>query len=222
MNENFINSINESIVIFTNHLDSLKKKNDINEILKADCNDRISLSKFDFFKKINNVSSLITISHLDLLVAIKSLRSSLNNWEKIYSIKNSYLTIFETFKTYEEYRQFLYEVSVNIWSNLKEELSEINLEIRNFKEKFGYETEMSKIRNRIAGHISNDFDLYYNTIINFDGEETAKIVLAFLEIIQKLQNFLTKIMLNEISIKEEDEISKLMTNIEVRSRKRRR
>lgn len=222
MNENLINSINESIVFFTNHLDSLKKKNDINEILKADFNDKISLNKFDFFKKINNVSSLITISHLDLLVAIKSLSNSLNNWEKIYSIKNSYLTIFETFKTYEEYRRFLYEISVNVWSNLKEELSEINLEIRNFKEKWRYETEMSKIRNSIAGHISDDFDLYYNTIINFDGEEAAKIVLAFLEIIQKLQNFLTKIMLNEISIKEEEEILKLMTNIEIRPRKRRR
>jgi len=210
MNESFIKEINESITVFTDHLEFLRKMNEINKSVKRDFNsisDKIDLDEFDFLKSINDVNSLITISHLDLLVTIKSLYCSSNNWEKIFFIKHCYLTIFESFMTYDKYREFLYKTIRNKYPDLQDELREINKDIKDFRNQNKYYTEIYNIRNNIAGHISDDFELYYDTIIKFDGDETGKIVVKFLAIIRKLQNFLTKIMMKErVKEKEFDKV----------------
>lgn len=199
MNENLIKTIDLSINFFTHHLEFLRKMNEMNKSYKIDfkpISDRIDIDEFDCLKNLNDVYSLITISHLDSLVAIKYLYNASNNWDKIFFIKNSYLTIFETLKTYEIYRKFLYEISTIKHADLQDELKSVNLDIRNFKnEKFF--AEISLIRNEIAGHISGNFELYYDTIVKFDAEETAKIVLKFTKIIEKLENFLSKTMMKE-------------------------
>jgi len=56
---------------------------------------------------------------------------------------------------------------------------------------------MSVIRNNISGHVSDNVELYYNTIIKFDANETALMIVSFLEITLNLQNFLTTILLQE-------------------------
>ncbi len=151
------------------------------------------LKGFNFIKKINDIASLIAISNLDLTVTSKFLYNASNNWEKIYCIKNAYLTIFETFKTYNKYRQFLNEVSNSLTISIIEDFKCINNSIKIFKNKYSYDNEISVIRNSISGHISDNLELYYNTIIQFDGDETAEMIIDFLKITHDLEGFLIKI-----------------------------
>lgn len=120
-----------------------------------------------------------------------------NNWEKIFLIRNAYLTIFETFKTYNKHRKFLNEVSTISYPELKDEFKNVNNLIKIFKNKYRYESEISVIRNNISGHISDNVELYYNTIIKFDADETALMIVSFLDITLHLENFLTTILLQE-------------------------
>lgn len=53
---------------------------------------------------------------------------------------------------------------------------------------------MKIIRNNISGHISDDVELYYNTIIQFDGDKTGEMIIEFFKITNDLSNFLTDIL----------------------------
>jgi len=119
------------------------------------------------------------------------------------------LTIFETFKTYNKHRKFLNEISINSSIFLNEEFKNINNLIKVFKNKHRYDNEMSVIRNNISGHISDNIELYYNTIIQFDGDKTGEMMIEFLQILDILQNFLIKILEQEKLKYNHQEIIKL-------------
>lgn len=200
MNKSFNDSATKSIASFTNQLDSFQKTNSLIEYIKTHLKvieNEVDFHVFDLVKKLNDINSLISIANLDATVISKMLYSASNNWEKIFLIKNAYLTIFETFKTYDKHGKFLNEVSTITYPNLAEEFKEVNDLIKIFKNKYKYKNEISVIRNNISGHISENVELYYKTIIKFDADKTALMIISFLEITLGLQNFLTTILLQE-------------------------
>jgi len=136
MNTSFNESANKSITSFTNQLDVFQKTNSLIEYIKTHLKvieDDLDFDVFDLVKKLNDISSLVNIANLDLTVISKMLYGASNNWEKIFLIKNAYLTIFETFKTYDKHRKFLNDVSTITYPFLKEELREVNNLIKKFK-----------------------------------------------------------------------------------------
>ncbi|SKB51175.1 hypothetical protein SAMN05421800_102349 [Chryseobacterium balustinum] len=197
MNKSFNNSADSTVAVFTGLLDTAQKVNKIIDYVKThfDKNDiDICLNGFDLVRKINDVSSLFAIANLDLAVSSKMLYNASNNWEKIYVKKNVYLTVFEIFKTFSKYGKFLNELSENALPHLKENFVNINNSIKVFKKEYKYEADMKIIRNNISGHISDDVDLYYNTIIQFDGDKTGEMIIEFFKITNDLHNFLTDIL----------------------------
>ncbi|MBM7421572.1 MULTISPECIES: hypothetical protein [Chryseobacterium] len=197
MNKSFNDSADSTVAVFTGLLDTAQKVNKIIDYVKThfDRNDiDICLNGFDLVRKINDVSSLFAIANLDLAVSSKMLYNASNNWEKIYVIKNVYLTVFEAFKTFSKYGKFLNELSENALPHLKENFVNINNSIKIFKKEYKYEADMKIIRNNISGHISDDVDLYYNTIIQFDGDKTGEMIIEFFKITNNLHNFLTDIL----------------------------
>lgn len=195
--KSFNDSADSTVTVFTDVLDTAQKVNKIIDCVKThfDTNNiDICLDGFDLVKKINDVSSLFAIATLDLAVSSKMLYNASNNWEKIYVIKNVYLTVFETFKTFSKYGKFLNELSENALLHLKVNFVNINNSIKIFKKEYKYEADMKIIRNNISGHISDDVDLYYNTIIQFDGDKTGEMIIEFFKITNDLHNFLTDIL----------------------------
>lgn len=216
MNKSFNASTDKSIGVFTNVLDMIQKSNNITKDIKIGLNttdDEFNFNGLDTVKKINDVASLIAISTLDLIVASKILYNASNNWEKIYSIKNAYLTIFETFKAYNKHRKFLNETSSNSSVVLNQEFKNINSLIKVFKNKYSYDNEMSIIRNNISGHISDNIELYYNTIIQFNGDKTGEMIIEFLKITDTLENFLIKVLQQEQSKYDNKELIEIAKKI---------
>lgn len=195
--KSFNDSADSTVTVFTDVLDTARKVNKIIDCVKIHFDNNnidMCLDGFDLVKKINDVVSLFAIATLDLAVSSKMLYSASNNWEKIYVIKNVYLTIFESFKTFNKYREFLNVLSEKSHPYLKENFVNINTAIKTFKKEYRYETDMKAIRNNISGHISDNIDLYYNTIIKFDGDKTGDMFIGFFKITYDLTNFLTDIL----------------------------
>lgn len=196
----------KSIEVFSEHLSLLRRRIlQVEKIIQKSKSDfpNFKAENFDNLAKFLKLSSLITISHLDLIVANKYLHSSLLDWEKIFFHKSIYLTVYETLMTYKEYEKFLFDFIIERDCSLKENFDAVNNEIKDFKKKYSYSNRIEKIRNNIAGHISKDFDLYYSTIFKFNGEETAKMCIDFFKLIQNLQNFTTLLLGYEDSKLEE-------------------
>lgn len=153
----------------------------------------IEKKELNDFYTLNDISSLITVCHLDLVTNSKNLYLAKSDWEKIFFIKNIFLVIYETINSYHKYGKFLNEKALtnDIISN---EFFKVNTNLKDFKKKYKYETHINKIRNKISGHINDNFEEYYDEIINFDGEETALMVLDFTMIISSIQKLLTELM----------------------------
>ncbi len=205
--KSFNDSADSTVTVFTVVLDTAMKVNKVIDCVKThfDTNNiDLYLGGFDLVRKINDVVSLFAIAALDLAVSSKMLYNASNNWEKIYIIKNVYLTIFESFKTFNKYKEFLNILSEKALPHLKENFVNINSSIKTFKKEYRYETDMKTIRNNISGHISDNVDLYYNTIIKFDGDKTGEMIIEFFKITDDLNNFLTDI-LKQIYIREQNQ-----------------
>ncbi|HCN51345.1 MAG TPA: hypothetical protein DIT10_20035, partial [Chryseobacterium sp.] len=145
------------------------------------------------FYTLNDISSLITICHLDLVTNSKNLYLAKSDWEKIFFIKNIFLVIYETINSYHKHGKFLNEKSL-INTLTSNEFSKVSSALKDFKKKYKYDTHINRIRNKISGHINDNFEEYYDEIISFNGEETALMVLDFTIIIGSIQKLLTELM----------------------------
>lgn len=193
MQDSFIQESDESINYFSNfltHLRFMKKLYcDISDIYitteeKKELND---------FYTLNDISSLITICHLDLVTNSKNLYLAKSDWEKIFFIKNIFLVIYETINSYHKHGKFLNGKSL-INSLTSNEFLKITSVLKDFKRKYKYDTHINRIRNKISGHINDNFEEYYDEIINFNGEETALMVIDFIMIISSIQKLLTELI----------------------------
>lgn len=109
----------------------------------------------------------------------KNLYLAKSDWEKIFFIKNTFLVIYENINSYHRNGKFLIEKSNEI-ENAILLLANANKLLKDFKNKYRYDTHINKIRNSISGHINDNFEEYYDEILNFNGEETALMTLDFL------------------------------------------
>lgn len=204
MDFDFKNEAEETVIFFTNHLDKLRKFKNVSKITQDFISKlaiEVELEDLTSIDELIDLSALITISQLDLITANKALFFSTSDWEKIYFIKNIYLTIYESLKTYKKYEKFLFDITSNS-PKLKLKLDEIASEIKEFRRNYKYSTHIDFIRNNISGHINKDFELYYDTIIDFNGDDAAKMCVNFFKIIQELQNFSTDILIPILDSKE--------------------
>lgn len=161
------------------------------------------LEEISNLHKLSNLLALLTISSMDLMVVSKNLYVSRHTWELVHFIKNGYLVIYETINTYHKYRQSLYEMILQKVPKMAISYDEVSKEIKSFKKEFGYQKEMSEIRNIICGHISDDFVLYYDTVLKLNTEVFCGMVIKFVGTLRQLQNLIYELnlfVLNSIEI----------------------
>ena len=210
--EKLIESCDENLKFYSKKLTevrtTLKLYDEVIKLLETESNDLINLKRSIVF------AGHLLIPFLELSVTLKNLVNAKTDWEKIFFIKNSYLTIFESLKIIRPEKNCTTILDENINSkNLKElkpELEKCNGKITNFRNSEDYEL-IESVRHYTAGHIDKNFKLYYDTIISLDGEKSGQIVSKFMEILsdvltlsQKVENRLLKIYESkaEISTKE--------------------
>lgn len=187
---NLYESSSNSMEFFLTHLEGIRlKQKQIKKILERfpDFDDDNSFK--DIYSQLE-FNGFITISYLDLSIISREIFVSKRTWEKLFYAKHAYLLIFETIKTFHyhsgEIRRLL---SLNLSNELKLEFKEINQVIRGFKKTYNFNSDMSKIRNKVAGHIETNFETYYDTLRLINIKKTGEILKDFVSILSSLQRF---------------------------------
>lgn len=199
--EKLIKSCDENFEFYTKKLTDIRVTLQIYDKFiidfEAESNEMINLKRSISF------SSYLIIPFLELSVTLKNLILAKTNWEKIFFIKNSYLTIFETLKVIRPEKNSTTILEENIKShNLKElklDLEKCNAKVTIFRNNENYQL-IENVRHYAAGHINPKFKVYYDTIFKLDGEIGGLIIKDFMEIIseflvlsQKVEGELLKI-----------------------------
>lgn len=198
MSHNLVTESDQSIAFFSDFLSHLRfMKSLYNDISNQFENDEEKKVITNFYK-LNDISSLITICHLDLITNSKHLYLAKSDWEKIFFIKNIFLVIYETINSLHKHQQFLYVHSQQFEITLELHITASN-SLKEFKKNYKYDSHINKIRNNISGHINENFEEYYDEIISFNGETTALMAFSFLKVIENFQNLFNK-LINTIEI----------------------
>lgn len=220
---NFLEYLEKGISANTKYLDDLRIVSKLHKEAMINLKDSYGSDKLKIFEDIeirHGLHTLLTISILDLLSILKLFKNSSLLWEKVFLIKHCYLTIYETIKAYEKKKQKIRQLVIDNNCDI-ETLDLINKTIKVFKNKFEYEN-IKNIRNNVAGHIDDNFDLYYDTIIEIEPQDGLNAVQSLLDILVNLNEYLEylRITLNNILNKNEAEMKIEIENIKNKIREK--
>lgn len=141
-------------------------------------------------------NGLLTISILDLSLISREIFISKKTWEKLYYAKQTYLVIYETINSYNKHNKTLNDLSLKISQTNKNRLDKISKEIKAFKKRYSYSTEICDIRNKVAGHINENFKIYLSTLKLIDIENTGEMLKDFVIILTSLQKYSTDLLID--------------------------
>ncbi len=158
-------------------------------------------------------NGFITISYLDLIILSRGIMVSKHDWETKFYAKQIYLLIYESQNSYNHHRSEIHSLVARIsCESLTNEFLTINKKIKTFKKEANFETDINKIRNKVAGHIDPEFEVYYEALMLLDIERIKKELLEYLLILNSLLVF-SKNLLGEygniVSIKKTGEKSEM-------------
>ena len=187
--------IEEGIPVFVNALE--QNRNFIDIINNTFSNyDAIS----ENYEKIISMNSLVLIAVIDLSISTKYLIKPYSNIESKFFIKNIYLIIYETLKTYQKHQEKLKNLSFLL--KIENEFILLNKNIKNFKKTYKFDSKLKQIRNNVSGHISSDFKEFYDSLIKLDVASTIALSTSFMLVLQDFSSHILnikKIFLSEIN-----------------------
>jgi len=155
--DNLINACDKNIDFYTNHLASLRKLIEFQDVAKkliSEINPNPDFEDFVEMEQFNNHNGYITISLLELSVICKNLCLAKTNWEKAFFIKHGYLTIHETINKLKPGKGVSYveQIIDAKYPILKDRFHRTLNNIECFKTKNNYK-KIEDTRHFIAGHI---------------------------------------------------------------------
>ena len=181
--------IDEYIRLYTSHLAYLRKTIELSEKAMEIFDSGIpnnDNSHFLEIKAMHSFNALLTIALLDLYVISKRLLVSHTNWEKLFFIKQGYLIIYETIKTYGKYSQQINNLVKLKYRTLQVTYADISTNLKKFIKEYG--SDIKRVRHIIAGHIEGNFASYYDTAMSIKGETELKAITSFISIVNAMWN----------------------------------
>ncbi len=187
--ENLFLQCEKNIAFYTRHLDGLRKNIAFQEKAKKllmGHDPKVDISEFSEMEKLNDYNGYLAISTLDLSVNLKNLILAKTDWEKIFFIKNSYLIIHETLQKLKpsDSKNDIEDTIKNNYPSLTEDLAKLMEEIEEYRIK-PYYIKIIKTRHNTAGHINKSLKIYYDTILDLDGEMAGQHIKEFLNVTTK-------------------------------------
>ena len=144
--------------------------------------------------KLNDVFILVLVSYIDLSIGRKYLIISEVKREQMFFIKNIYLKISETIKTYNGNSELLKENSERD-DEIEECFRSVGKKLRNFEREY---KEIKDVRNKVSAHIDikyvhqeiidTDTDRIHNMIVTFRNDFLAEVIILLKKIVSVLEN----------------------------------
>lgn len=130
---------------------------------------------------------------LDISTSLKGITNFQSNWEKVFFLRNSFVTIRESIKTYHEYQKEIRElISENL--NCRESLEKLNLKLKKFKTEYNFESSIIPFRNKAGAHYDKNFSIYFDKLNEINDPKSIETILAFSNFQTALISFLDEVI----------------------------
>lgn len=168
----------------------------------------------DFSRTETNIKyyCFLTSSFLDLMTTLKGFLIKKTKWENIYYSKYGFLIIYETIITYHKYQKDFREIIHKDYPHLVSEYNGLNDSLKEFKNKFKYDTKIATLRNNAGGHYNKDFSVYYEQISNITMSESVTAITEFLDFLKSLIYFIYKFA-DETKIETEEKTNNVIKEL---------
>ncbi|WP_131539616.1 hypothetical protein [Pedobacter nototheniae] len=137
---------------------------------------------FTSVKNLYQLQALFIIASTDLSIITSQMYLCKIKLQHLYFNRQANLTVYEAYETYSAHKQFLRSLVSTRYPELEPILNEINAEEKVFVRKFKIKTTVMDVRNKVGGHIHKNFREWYETVNTLDGEQDARMTIAFIEL----------------------------------------
>ncbi|HRG18681.1 MAG TPA: hypothetical protein PLP39_06295 [Flavobacterium lutivivi] len=153
-----------------------------------------------FASEIDNFHCMITVSQLEISLVLKSIHYSNNDYEKRHNIKKAILTTYEIKKVLDKLNPVL-KIIKDKHPDLNEEFKEMVIIIKAVKKFIAENNRIKGIRDNISAHINPNFVEYNSHLKKINIEEDVDFIIKLKMILNKLNEFLYKVVISRIENK---------------------
>lgn len=185
---NNIKKLESSLPYYTKHLNKLRSNiSQIHSIVKFNEANKHNNSILKELESQLAFNSFLTTSTLDLIIISKGIFQSRHIWEEIFYLRQSYLIIYETIKTYTKYSNSIKTMVFTNYSDNKIKFEIITNKLRDFKKEFNYNTTIADIRNYTSGHIDSNFINYFDKVNSMDFKIATRANFSFINVLNEMR-----------------------------------
>lgn len=132
--------------------------------------------RFEDLQKTNELAMLFTVANSDLTISLKNLHIVNKDSERLFFVKNIFLTIHETIVAYQGNGKFINNL-YQTYEETKDAHKILSDNLRKFKKDHDYERYIIPMRNSISAHI--DINSFYDETIQIDMDKISKMTVQF-------------------------------------------
>lgn len=188
-------SIVNLLPLYTDHLNKINSSLTFIRRLKTfgtkTGNEAIVKAMADIEKQ-GSFNEFLALCLLDLLVAYKNALSAIHIWDELYSLRQGYLLIHESLRTYNSHSNALKELASKASSSAEVEFISLTKELKKFRK----DSIISEIRNYTIGHIETDPVSFFSKMSKFNTDQAFVTLKAFLTILIGMLNLSDYIFIN--------------------------
>lgn len=130
---------------------------------------------------------------LDIAISLKGIICCESRWERIFFLRNGFVTIRESTKTYSEYQKEIRDfISGN--PEFEQNLKTLNEKLKHFKNEHAFDSIIIPFRNKAGAHYDRDFTTYFEKLTELEKSQAVKTISDFSSFQAAQIDFLGKII----------------------------
>ncbi|NCI51382.1 hypothetical protein GWC95_15745 [Sediminibacterium roseum] len=192
-----LNSLAELLPICTDHLNTLNSSLGLIRRLKEIAANASSdiLEPLSEIEIQGTFNAYLNLCFLDFIVIYKNALSAVHLWDDVYTLRQGYLLIYESIKTYNAHSKSLKRLCSK--TPVTEEMFvALSGKLKKFRKDFDYDNNISEIRNYTIGHMDNDPVVFFNRISMFNAETAFAALREFVSVLISMLNLSEHIFVN--------------------------
>jgi hypothetical protein len=143
----------------------------------------------------------IVTAIMDLSIIIKNLNRTKNKWEKAHYLRQASLLIYESINLYNKHTNIINPVLKSDFPDLYPLFLTQSIKMREFRKEFKHNSELSRIRNNIIGHINDDIFSYGLIVSKIKPTILKKLLVDYLNFLidmQKTESEIERAMIQNV------------------------
>ncbi|PWS33368.1 hypothetical protein [Pedobacter paludis] len=152
-------------------IDRYEKSNDGNQ----------NMGELASLKTLYGLQALFLIIITDGSIITSQMHNCKNRFQHLFYVRQLYLSTYEAYRTYNAQKVFLRGLVKDNYPALEVQLKEINMQEKAFSKAYKLEN-LKKVRNKVGGHIDEDFKSWYETLHSLNDGQGPHMSIAFVDL----------------------------------------